>query len=194
MRRAAGEQEDAHDHGAEAGPVARVVVLGALPLGEAVAQEVVVALAAGAAEDVGHDGQAGLAVRGALDGGLDLGLGGLLGDFHAALGLLGLGLGGGGALGGEGLLDLVRVQGAGFLAVGLVDLVLGGGGLDADVVVEGDVGALVGRDLVAKAEDFAVWEGMRLVIVLFRGCRSELLTLFRPCDRQRRQNGQKAEC
>jgi hypothetical protein len=45
---------------------------------------------------------------------------------HALLVGLGVGFGGGGALGGELLLDLVRVQGAGLLAVGLVDLVLGG--------------------------------------------------------------------
>jgi hypothetical protein len=97
-------------------------------------------------------------------------LGGLFDDFDAGLGSFGLGLCGGRALGGELLLDLVRVQGARLLAVGFVDLVLGGGGLDAQEVVEGYLGRFVRCEFVAEAEDFAV--------CLDKGWVSVLLGLF----------------
>lgn len=53
---AAGEEEDARDGGAQAGAVTVVVVLGALPRGEAVAEKMVVAVAHRATEDVCDDG------------------------------------------------------------------------------------------------------------------------------------------
>ena len=157
---AAGDEEDAEHGGAQAGPVAVVVVLGALPRGEAVGQEVVVAVAAGSAQDVGDDGQAGLALRGALDGRLELGRGGLLGHPDARLGLLVLGLVllGLGALGGELLADLVGMELARLLLVRLVDVIVARAAGDAEELVEGDIGALVGDQLVADAEDLAVCE------------------------------------
>lgn len=159
---AAGEEEDARDSGAQTGAVTVVVVLGALPRGEAVAEEVVVAVAHRPTQDVGDDGQAGLALRGALDGGLDLSGGGRLDHLRtrlAAILLLKLGflLLGLDALGLELLLDLVRVQLAGLLLVGLVDVIETGGLADAEELVEGDVGPLVGDELVADSEDFAVY-------------------------------------
>ncbi len=155
---AAGNEEDAEHGGTETGPVAVVVVLGALPRGEAVGQEVVVAVAAGPAQDVGDDGEAGLALRGALDGGLDLGRGGLFGHADARLGLLVLGLVllGLCALGGELLADLVGMELARLLLVRLVDVIVARAAGDAEELVEGDVGALVGDQLIADAEDFAV--------------------------------------
>lgn len=90
---AAAHKKHTDEHGAQPRPVPAVVVLGALPHGEAVGDEVVVARAARAPQDVRDDGEAGLAVASGLDGGLDLGLRRRLryGDagFLAALVLLG---------------------------------------------------------------------------------------------------------
>lgn len=152
---AAAENEQAQHDGAQAGPVAVVVVVGALPEREAVGEEVVVPLAGRAAQDVGDEGQAGLALRGLLDGGPDLGRSGRLRDVHAArLGLLG---GGFGAVRLELLLHLVRVQRPRLLAVCLVDVILRRAREDAQDVVKRSPGVrLVRRDLVADAEDLAV--------------------------------------
>lgn len=118
----------------------------------------VVAVAAGPAQDVGDEGQAGLALRGLLNGDIDLGLGGWL-DAGLLIAVLVLALG---AVGLELALDLVRVQGARLLAVGLGDVVLGCRREDAEDVVEGGRGVgLMGRDLVADAEDFSVWGATR---------------------------------
>lgn len=54
------------------------------------------------------------------------------------------------------LLDLVRVKLTGLLLVGLVDVIETGGLADAEELVKGDVGALMGNELVADSEDFAV--------------------------------------
>lgn len=156
MRATAEGEEDAEHDRAKARAVPVVVVVGALPRGEAIGNEVVVASTAGALQDVGDNGQAGLAVRSLLDGGLDLGLRGALGDLDAGLLVL-LVLLGLGALGGELLLDLVGVEGTGLLAVGFVDIILGGRGGDAEEVVEGDIRTLEGGDLVTKTENLTVW-------------------------------------
>lgn len=100
---AGADEQAAEEDGAEARAVAAVVVLGALPGGEAVLEEVVVAVAAGPAQDVGGDGEAGLALAGLLDGGLELGGAWGPGDLDA-LGLVLLG-----ALGHDLLAHLVRV-------------------------------------------------------------------------------------
>jgi hypothetical protein len=110
---------------------------------------VIIAFAALATQDVGDEREACLALRGELDGILDLGLRGALCALFLALC----------ALGAELLGDLVRVEGASLCAVGLVDVVLGGRVCDAEDLVEGGGGvSLVGGDLVADAEDFAIWE------------------------------------
>lgn len=114
---AAADEQAADEDGAEAGAVPAVVVLGALPGGEAVPEEVVVADAPRAAEDVGDDSEAGLALAGLLDGGLELG----------GLDALALGLDAAllfGAVGHDLLAHLVRVQRARLALVRLVDLVL----------------------------------------------------------------------
>ncbi|KUI62078.1 hypothetical protein VP1G_11327 [Cytospora mali] len=116
---AAEGEEDAEHDGAQARAVALVEVVGALPDGEAVGHEVVVAGAAGPLEDVGDDGQA-------------------------------------------------RLPGPRLLAVGLVDVILAGGWGDAQEVVEGHVGTLVGGELVAEAEDFAIWGEERIAISMRR--------------------------
>lgn len=156
MRAAAQGEEDAEHDGAQAGAVPVVVVVGALPRREAIGHKVVVASTPGAFQDVGDDGQAGLSVRSLLDGGLDLGLRGGLGDVDTGLLVL-LVLFGLGTLGGELLLYLVGVEGTRLLAVGLVDIILGGRGGDAQNIVEGNVGAFEGGDLVTDTEDLAIW-------------------------------------
>lgn len=146
MDDAAAHDEDAEHDGAEARAVPRVVVVGALPQREAVGQEVVVAVPRRPAQDVCDEGEAGLALRGALDGRLCLGGRGLLG------GLAGLC-----AVVSEVLLHLVRVERARLLAVGAVDVLLRGRGGDAEDVVKGGRGiGLVRRDFIADAEDFSI--------------------------------------
>lgn len=144
---AAAHEERAQHGGAQARAVPVVVVVGALPEGEAVRQEVVVAVPQRPAQDVGDEREARLALRGVLDGGVDLRLGGRLAVLLLAAGpgLLEL------------LLDLVRVQGARLLAVGLGDVVVRRRARDAQDVVEGGRRvALVRRDLVADAEDLTI--------------------------------------
>lgn len=113
----------------------------------------VISLTAGALEDFGDDSEALVGDGGIFDEGVDLALGGGLGDLLALLFVLE------DALGLEGLARLVRVLLARLLADGLVQLVLRGRGLDAEQIVEGDVGAIVGDDFVAEAEDLVVWMG-----------------------------------
>lgn len=133
MRAAAEDEEQPNQHGAQARPEPRVVVSGALPLGEAVLEEMVVALAAGPAEDVGDGVEAGGTFVGFLDGGGDFALRGALVDVDAGLGGFGPGLVRG-AVGDEAALDLVRVQLTRSLAVGLVEFVLVGAGLDTEEI------------------------------------------------------------
>lgn len=136
--------EEGAEHGrAQPGPVPVVVVVGALPEGEAVRQEVVVAVPQRPAQDVGDEGEARLAFRGILDGRVDLRLGRRLARLLVALLQL--------------LLDLVRVQGARLPAVRLGDLVVRRRRRDAEDVVECRRGiGLVRGNLVADAEDLAI--------------------------------------
>lgn len=158
---ATGEEEDAEQGGAEARAVAAVVVLGALPRGEAVGEEVVITDTAGPAQDVGHDGQAGLALRGALDGGLDLAGRGRLDLGRAGLAALQLGLFllSPDTLGHELLADLVGVKLARPLLVRLVDVLLVRAGCDAQELVKRHIGTFFGDEFVADTEDFAVCGG-----------------------------------
>lgn len=143
--RAASHEEDAKDGSAQAGAVAVVVVVGALPEREAVVEEMIVAVALGALEDVDDEGEAGLALTSALDRRGELSLGGGFGI--GVLLLLGLEL----------LLHLVGVQCLGLLAVGLGDVVLAGVRADAQDVVEGARGVgLVVDELIADAENLAI--------------------------------------
>lgn len=151
VHRTAGNEEQTDHDSAQARAVPIVVVVGALPKREAIGDEVVVALAAGPAQDASDERQTRLAVGRLLDGLVDLALRGRLGGAILA-GLLGLG-----ALGAQLLGDLVGVQRARLLAVCLVDVVLRRRGRDAEDVVEGRVGVgFVRGNLVADAEDFTV--------------------------------------
>ncbi len=161
VRSTTAKEEDADEHGAQARAIPAVVVLSAFPGRKPIAQEVVVAVAAGSAQDVGDDGQARLSLSCPLDRSLDLGgrrrLGDLDGGFPSFLllflGLLLLRLG---SLGRELLLDLVRVQRPRALLVCLVDVLEARRRRGTEEFVEGDIGSFVGNELVADAEDLAV--------------------------------------
>lgn len=71
MSRAADEDKQTREHGAETGAEARVVVTCALPDREAVGEEMVVARALGALEEFLDEAEAGEAVRGGFGGGVD---------------------------------------------------------------------------------------------------------------------------
>lgn len=132
MRRAAEDQEQTQQHGAQTRAEPIVVVTSSLPERETVLQEVIVALATGPLEDVGNEVQARGAGIGFLDGGVDFALRGTLVHVHALVGLgLGLILG---VIGDEGAADLVRVQVLGLFAVGLDDLLLVGIGANLEEV------------------------------------------------------------
>jgi len=159
---AADEDEEAEQDAPQARAEALVVVPRAAPGGEAVVQEMVVAGALGAAQDVDDEGEALEAGGGGFHEGLDFALGGLLvlrdvrGGLRAGLGLGRLGS----IVGGDPVAaSLVWVQGAGEFAVGFVDFVVGGGRFDADEGVEGGIGAFGGLDFVFQSEDFVVFFG-----------------------------------
>lgn len=160
MNEAAKREESKQDRD-EARTEASIVVSGASPLGEAVPQEMVVAIAGLAAEDVGDETEAGEALAGLLVEGIDFLLAGTFGHAHAGfLVLLALVLER--VRGDEFLAGLVRVEGARLFAVGLVDVVEGRGGLDADEFVEGYIVAFMGLDFVVETEDFVVWRILML--------------------------------
>ena len=160
MRRAAKDDEQAEQHGGETWPEALVVVACAAPAGEAVFEEVVVAITLRAAEDGGDNAEAGVAF---VCAGYDLGacfLGGAFLDVDAGFGLLVTGVGSG--LGGaefseEGRDGLVGVELLGAFAVLLVDFVEVRRGGDAEEGVEGCVEAFGGEDFVVEAKDFVVF-------------------------------------
>lgn len=178
MASAAENQKQTRENGAQTRTVSRIVVSGALPLREAVLQEVVVAIAGGTTKDVGDGVQARRALVGLFDGGCDLLLRRALINVNArgvSPGLL-LVLG---AVGDEGPLDFIRVEESGFLAVGLVQLILAGVGFDLQEVyiaaalersvwprecrfkhtVEGDIHALCGGHFILQAKDFMIYTG-----------------------------------
>lgn len=161
VRSAADKDKEAEQDGAEARPVTVVVVFGALPDGEAVGEKMVVAVAFGSAQDVGHNAEAGLHLRGALHGSTNLASRRALGDIDtgllvAAVALL---LGCLGAVGRDLLLDLVRMELPCLLAVRFVDIVEGGRGRDANKVVKGNIGPEGGGELVTNAKNLTVWRG-----------------------------------
>ena len=106
-------------------------------------------------EDVGNERQAGLLLRGFLDGSLNLGRRRALGGLRAGLAaLLALALC---LVGAKLLRHLVGMQRACLLAVGLADIILRGRVGDAENVVKGRGRVdLVGGNLVADAKDFAI--------------------------------------
>jgi len=144
------DQEQTKEHGTEARAETLVVISSASPLGETILQEVVVPRAVRAFQDVRNDSESLVGFGGRFDEGVDLLLRRRLGDRLALLLVLE------DALGLEALARLVGMDVARLFAVRLVQLVLRGRGLDAEQVVEGDVGAIVGHDLVADAEDLVV--------------------------------------
>lgn len=151
------ENEQADQHRAESRSEARIVVPGTLPLGEAIAQEMIVAFSAGSSQDVGHYTEARKSITGSFGCSLDLCLRRALRDMDSWLLALRLGLVlACGSIGDELLLDLVGVKKTGPLAVGLVDFVLGRGGSDAYEIVEGNVESLRGFDFVSQTEDFLI--------------------------------------
>lgn len=109
-----------------------------------------------ALQDGGDDGQSLVGGGSIPHGGIDLLLGGLLAHFHALLRALLLVLEG--IAGDEVLAGLVGMELLGLFAVRLVQSVVRGRGLDAQQVVEGDVGAVMGDDFVTEAEDLVVWQ------------------------------------
>ena len=119
MCRTAKDQEQTCQDGPQTRPEPRVVVSRAFPFGEAILEEMVVAFAQGATQDVGDDVQTGGSLVCDLHGLVDFALRGTL--------RLGLVLGG---VGDKGASGLVRVDLTGFLAVGLVDGFLVGVGGD----------------------------------------------------------------
>ena len=171
VRSTAAKEKDADEHGAQARPIPAVVVLGAFPGRKPIAQEVVVAVAAGSAQDVDDDGQARLSLSCPLDRNLDLGGRGRLRDLDGRLrsllllflGLLLLRLG---SLGRELLLDLVRVQRPRAFLVCLVDVLEADRRRGTEEFVKGDIGSFVGNELVADAEDLAVYASWLATLAL----------------------------
>lgn len=155
MNRTTANKEQTKHDGAQAGSVAVVVVVGALPEREAVGEEVVVAVSRRSLEDVGNERQASLLLGRLLDGSLDFGRRGSLGGLRAGLvALLPLALC---FVCAKLLRHLVGMQRSCPLAVGLADVILRGRVGDTEDVVKGRgrVG-LVGGNLIADAKDFAI--------------------------------------
>lgn len=150
MHSAAAHDQEPYEHRAQTRPEAGIVVSCSFPLRKAVSEEVVVSFARRALEDLGNDGETLVVGRGLFEVGVTLLLGWGLVDLDTTFLLLH------GMLGFEVAEGLVRVDLAGLFAVGFGQFVLGCGGLDAEEVVKGDIGAVVGDDLVVKAEDFVV--------------------------------------
>jgi hypothetical protein len=144
------DHEETQDDRTKARAETLVVVSSASPLGEPVPQEVVISLAFGALQDIGNDGEPLVGFGGIFDKSVDFLLRGRLGNLLALLLVLE------DALGLEALARLVGMHLARLFAVRLVQLVLRCRGLDAEQVVESDVGAVVGDDLIADAEDLVV--------------------------------------
>jgi hypothetical protein len=153
------DEETDHDR-AETGTEPLVVVASTTPFGEAVAEEVIVALALRATKDVGHYAETGKASRGLLAESIDLLLRRLLvlvdmdGGLFSLVGLLDRR---GGVVGSdETLTGLVRVQDTGLLLVGGVDVVKFGKVLYAEERVEGSIATLVLGNFILETENFVV--------------------------------------
>lgn len=150
----ADDEEQASQDRSQARAVPVVVVISALPQGEAVGEEVIISHATGPAENVGNETEARLFLTGLLDGSSNVGLGEWLAGLDARLFL---GIAALGSLGSQLLLDLVGVKRTGLLAVRLGDFVLRGRGGNIEDVVKGRARVyFVSRNLVSNAEDFTI--------------------------------------
>jgi hypothetical protein len=154
------EDEETEHDGGETRAEPLVVVAGTTPFREAVAEEVIVALAFRATKNVGHYAEASKASRGFLAESIDLLLGRLLvlvdvdGGLFTLLGLLDRR---GGIVGSdEALTGLVRVQDTSLLLVGGIDVFDACEGLYSKEGVECNVAAFVLGDFVLKTENFMV--------------------------------------
>jgi len=148
---ASANDEEAQENRAQTWAETRIVVPCALPLGEPVPEEVIVAFARWALEDLGDDGQALVSGSGIFHEGIALLLGRLPVHAHATLVLARS------KFGLEVAVCLIRVNELRLLAIGLVELVLGSRGLDAQQIVEGYIVAIVGSDFGLEFEDFMIW-------------------------------------
>lgn len=153
------DEETEHDSGeTRAEPL--VVVAGTTPFREAVAEEVIVALAFRATKNVGHYAEASKASRGFLAESIDLLLCRLLvlvdvdGGLFTLLGLLDRRCGIVGS--DEALTGLVRVQDTSLLLVGGIDVFDACEGLYSKEGVECNVAAFMLGDFVLKTENFMV--------------------------------------
>lgn len=154
------EDEETEHDGGETRAEPLVVVAGTTPFREAVAEEVIVALAFRATKNVGHYAEASKASRGFLAESIDLLLGRLLvlvdvdGGLFTLLGLLDRR---GGIVGSdEALTGLVRVQDTSLLLVGGIDVFDACEGLYSKEGVECNVAAFMLGDFVLKTENFMV--------------------------------------
>jgi hypothetical protein len=151
---AAHDNKEAEQNGTETRAKSLVVVARAPPFWETVPQEVVVALALGALENIGNDRQPLIASGDLLEVCIDFLLRWALADLDSRCGaLLLVGLL---VFIDEDLASLVGVQPCRLLAVGLVHFIVRCAGLDAKEVVESDIVALGSGNLVADAEDLVI--------------------------------------
>ena len=153
------DEETDHDR-AETRAESLVVVAGSAPFGEAVTEEVIVALALSTTKDVGDYAETSKASRGFLAESIDLLLRRLLvlldmdGGLVSLLGVLDWR---GRVVGSdETLTGLVRVQDTGLLLVGSVDVVDVCKVLYTEERVEGSVATLVLGDFILETENFVV--------------------------------------
>lgn len=154
------EDEETEHDGGETRAEPLVVVAGTTPFREAVAEEVIVALAFRATKNVGHYAEASKASRGFLAESIDLLLCRLLvlvdvdGGLFTLLGLLDRRCGIVGS--DEALTGLVRVQDTSLLLVGGIDVFDACEGLYSKEGVECNVAAFMLGDFVLKTENFMV--------------------------------------
>jgi hypothetical protein len=132
--------EEPNQNRTETRSEACVVVAGALPLGESIAQEMIIPLSARTSQDVGDYTETCESIAGSFSSSLNLCLGRGFANVHPGLLALWLVLSGR-LVGDELLLDLVWVEEFGFLAVCFIDLVLVSRRWDSDEIVEGNTRA-----------------------------------------------------
>jgi hypothetical protein len=180
------EEDEQTDHdGAETRAESLVVVASTTPFGEAVLEEVIVALALRATEDVCHYAETSEASRGFLAESIDLLLRRLLvlvdvdGGLVSLVGLLDWR---GGVVGSdETLTGLVGMQDTSLLLVGSIDGVTACKVLYSKERVEGSVAALMLNNLILETENFMVCQ-LSLVLMNWMQSRpkSNGLTFRRP--------------
>lgn len=179
------EDEQTDHDGAETRTESLVVVTGTTPFGEAILEEVIVALALRATEDVCDYAETSEASRGFLAESIDLLLRRLLVlvDVDSRLvSLVGLLDWWSGIVGGdETLTGLVGVQDTGLLLVGSVDGVAACKVLYTKERVEGSIAAFMLSDLILETENFMVCQlSLALMIEMQSRPKSLGLTFGRP--------------